>query len=148
MKQRRCDPLREYLDEIPPKSAAAVGTVDKPETVKEHVAEVTVNFVMDKKDLNKQDSKMLAAYKAMLLASGKLQGVDESMVELTVEEPESKSKPWLTSAQFSVRMTITKISSEQATAIETAFHLNPAAASKVLGGTVLMVRDRNDKMMV
>ena len=26
MKQRRCDPLREYLDEIPPKSAAAVGT--------------------------------------------------------------------------------------------------------------------------
>ena len=26
VKQRRCDPLREYLDEIPPKSAAAVGT--------------------------------------------------------------------------------------------------------------------------
>ena len=45
MKQRRCDPLREYLDEIPPKSAAAVGKgiaddlfntpVDKPETVKD-----------------------------------------------------------------------------------------------------------------
>ena len=45
VKQRRCDPLREYLDEIPPKSAAAVGKgiaddlfntpVDKPETVKD-----------------------------------------------------------------------------------------------------------------
>ena len=154
VKQRRCDPLREYLDEIPPKSAAAVGTVDKPETVKEaeedaHVeeedarqeAKVTVNFVMDKK----LSPEMLDAYKTMLLGSGKLQGVDESMVELTVEEPESK--PWLTSAQFSVRMTITKISSEQATAIETAFHLNPAAATALLGGTVLMVRDGNGRML-
>ena len=50
MKQRRCDPLREYLDEIPPKSAAAVGKgiadeifstpPEEQETDKEQVAEV------------------------------------------------------------------------------------------------------------
>jgi hypothetical protein len=72
VKQRRCDPLREYLDEIPPRSAAAVRTdqsvsqsvtdladeifskpLEEDATVKEHVAEVK-----DKVDAQPTQAKM------------------------------------------------------------------------------------------
>ena len=46
VKQRRCDPLREYLDEIPPKSAAAVGKA---------LADDLLNTPVDKDDSGKVD---------------------------------------------------------------------------------------------
>ena len=71
VKQRRCDPLREYLDEIPPKSAAAVGTA---------LADDLFNTPVDKDDSGKAGKVDEVDEVDKQETSGKVGEVDEEPI--------------------------------------------------------------------
>ena len=80
VKQRRCDPLREYLDEIPPKSAAAVGTA---------LADDLFNTPVDKDDSGKAGKVDEVDEVDKQETSGKVGEVDEEPIP-KVKETKAK----------------------------------------------------------